>query len=91
MKKKKWWYVTGTATVTAYRFVRAETEEAAIDAARNSDVALCPYGPSRSGTTPLQEAIVEEADGAFEPGAAYEEVPHSKWLDEEEDEAEEAR
>lgn len=64
--------VTGTVTVSAYTTVIADSPEQAIEIAKGREPILCPFGTSVSGANEAEEAIVEEADGAFFPENATE-------------------
>lgn len=87
-KGPRWFKVSGTVTVSAYQYVRATSATEAKRKTNLSEGALCPYGPERSGASPLEQPIIEEADGTFVPTDATEEDPDPMWLEEDNDEEE---
>lgn len=79
--------VSGSVTVSAETWVRAESTEEALRLARKHTPALAPYGPERSGLDPYESAIVESADGEFVAEAAVED-PNPPYSEEDEPEDE---
>ena len=67
---KTWFKVVGTVTVSAFTLVKASSPEEAMELSRGREGQLCPYGISRDGCSPKEQAIIEEGDGSFIPGAA---------------------
>ena len=78
---ERWFKVTGDVTVSAYRYVRAQSADEAMRKTAGDEPALAPYGPDRSGVSPLEQPIVEDADGTFVPTEAAEEDPAPEWLE----------
>lgn len=68
--KKVWFKVSGTVVVSAFTLVRASSREEALELAEGRGGKLCPYGSSRDGGSPKEEAIIEDGDGNFMPTTA---------------------
>ncbi len=69
-KSKTWFKVSGTVTVSAFTLVKASSAEEAMELARGREGQLCPYGISRDGGSPKEQAIIEEGDGSLIPDTA---------------------
>ena len=85
--RDRWYCVSGHVVVSAYRYVKAESPEAAVKKAKACDctVALAPYGPAKSGINPILTAVVEDADGMFIATAAEVQTPAAEYLEDLED------
>lgn len=79
--------VSGSVTVSAETWVRADSPEAAIAEAQGRWAELAPFGLEQAGVDPFDVAVVEEADGQFVAEAATEDLnPPQVESDEEDDE-----